>query len=130
MAAISYVLCARDVDGLPLVHLKPSWVFLQALGTAVPIEPVPVFKEVAYGQYQFSYDPNTSGDASGQVDLGESVHKEARYVDIVCYRTVAKVSAPIDPSSSKGSTHDGDSVASVSTKARMTAFTKDVSAVP
>src|SRR4051812_14299476 len=103
MSKINYVLIARDMAATPpgtrKTGLTPSWVFLKALSTGSDVTPQPTVTEIAQGQYKFTYDPEVSGEASGQIDMGAGVPSPAdRYVDIFMTLDSSRIASGINGS--------------------------------
>jgi hypothetical protein len=88
MAAIPYVIVVRNSQsnppGLRMTGLAPTWVFLKRLADGTDVTPEPAIAEIGFGQYQFGYDPEASGEASGQIDVGATLTNLLdRYPDVV-----------------------------------------------
>jgi hypothetical protein len=103
MALLNYVFFARDSSSTPahkpLTGLTPSWVFLKKLSDGTAISP-PAVTEIGSGQYKLSYDPESTGEASGQLDLGATIQDYGdRYIDLVFYlsdsRTIFNLDTPV-----------------------------------
>jgi hypothetical protein len=117
MSSVNYIVVARDPSSTPpntpLTGLTPSWVFLKRFSDGAAVTPPPI-TEVGFGQYKLAYDPEASGEVSGQIDLGASIYDlSSRLVDVAFYlndsRTVANLDAPV----SSRSTFTGGPVAGV-----------------
>jgi hypothetical protein len=108
MANLTYVFFARDMSttppGQPLTGLSPSWVFLKKLSDGSNITQ-PAITEIGSGQYKLVYDPELSGEASGQIDLGSAVANPSdRYIDLVFYISDSRTSYFLDTTVSSRST--------------------------
>ena len=95
---LNYGINARDSSTIPpgvrLTGLKPTWMFLQRLDTGAAITPLPVITEIQGGQYKFPFNPITSGEASGQIDLGATVAWPCdRYIDVWMYASDSNTAA-------------------------------------
>lgn len=106
MAAIWYYYSARDNSsngqGSPVTGLSPAWVFLKKLADNTDITPQPAIVEVAHGVYKYSYDPESFGDAAGQVDVlganpgGVSLTAGDRYIDVFPTRESSRLLTAIN----------------------------------
>lgn len=88
MASQAYVFSVRDSQSSPpgqrVTGLTPTWVMLKKLADGSNVSPQPAITEIADGQYKFSYDPVASGEASGQVDAGNTGLADGdRYLDLL-----------------------------------------------
>ncbi|MGA3067716.1 MAG: hypothetical protein ABSF29_12810 [Tepidisphaeraceae bacterium] len=62
--------------------LTPTFVFLKLLSNGSNVS-APTISEIAYGQYQFSYDAQANGEVSGQIDAGVTLSNPSdRYIDV------------------------------------------------
>ena len=88
MALVTFVFSVRDATSTPpgarKTALSPTWVFFKKLSDGSNLSQ-PSIIEIAQGQYKFSYDVATNGEASGQIDAGSSLTNASdRYIDIIC----------------------------------------------
>jgi hypothetical protein len=91
MGNVTLVFMVRDGQSSPpgerKTGLTPTWVHLKRLSDGTNITPTPTISEIGQGQYKFTYDPETSGEAAGQIDAGSGLTAAAdRYVDVVLTR--------------------------------------------
>jgi hypothetical protein len=114
MALLTYVFFARDSSttppGQPLTGLIPSWVFLKKLSDSSNLTQ-PAITEIGSGQYKLAFDPELSGEASGQIDLGASVvNPSDRFIDLVFYLSDSRTNYNLDATVSSRSTYAGGPV--------------------
>lgn len=89
MALITYIFTIRDSTIASgdnrKTGLVPTWVFLKTLaGVAITGGSLPSISEISNGQYKFSYDPDTNGEAGGQIDATSVLTNGSdRYIDIL-----------------------------------------------
>jgi hypothetical protein len=91
MGSLTYVVVCRDGQSSPpgtrTTGLTPTWVHLKRLSDNTNVTPQPAISEIGQGQYKFTYDPETSGEAAGQIDFGSGLTAPAdRYADVVLRR--------------------------------------------
>ena len=108
-----YVVCARDTAGNPAPGLTPVWMMLKKLSDNSNVTPLPAITEVANGQYKFQFDPEVSGDCTGQIDFANTGFPGfSRYVDVTLLKSDSRVDGNLDAAVS--SRYDG--IAPVSVK--------------
>ena len=88
MGNITFVFTVRDSSASPpgtrKIGLTPSWVHLKRLSDGSSITPTPTIAEIGQGQYKFTFDAESNGDAAGQIDVGSGLSAPAdRYVDVI-----------------------------------------------
>lgn len=95
MASTTHVITVRDNAASPpgtrMTALTPTWVFLKALSDNSNLTQ-PAISEVTQGAYKFSFDPETNGEAVGQIDAGASLTNPAdRYIDVLLTRDSSRI---------------------------------------
>jgi hypothetical protein len=95
MSSVVQVVVARDstvsTGDNRQTGLTPSWVFLKKMSDDSDITQ-PSISEVAQGQYKFSYDAESLGEAAGQIDMGSSLTNPSdRYIDVILTRDSGRI---------------------------------------
>ena len=107
MATLWYYFSVRDNSatnqGTRATGLTPGWTFLKKLADNSDITPQPAILEIAQGVYKYSYDPEVSGDAAGQIDAlaGNAgtitLIPADRYIDVFPTRESSRLLSAINP---------------------------------
>jgi hypothetical protein len=87
MASVTHVVTVRDstvVSGENrMTGLTLAWTHLKKLSDNTNATQ-PSFTEIANGQYKFTYDADTSGEAAGMIDAGATLDNFSdRYIDVL-----------------------------------------------
>lgn len=106
MSYIAYYFAVRNagapVTGLTFggVSTSPGWTFFKkvgvnASGTGVTLTDAtpPTVVEIANGIYAALYNPDTLGEAVGQIDAGSSLSNSDRYIDLCLTASLQSPSA-------------------------------------
>ena len=78
--------------GIPVEGLVPAWSWLRRADTGADIRPYPVILPLGPGVFRFAYDAEASGDAVGQIDMGDSfVDGYERWQDVQMVRETGRI---------------------------------------
>lgn len=110
MSAITYVFTVRDTSGtnagVRKTGLTPTFVFLKKLSDGSDVTQ-PSITEIAQGQYKFSYDVETSGEASCQIDAGSGLSSPSdRYIDLILANSAVKFDQAVPTSNTSQTVGD------------------------